>query len=215
MKKNIVITIERLYGSGGRTVGEMLANDLGIHYYDKELRVLCAEMSGINEGLFIDADENIKSTKAFKLTKKKGVWQGGLISPREKDFVSTENLFNYQAQVLKKLAESGEPCVIVGRCGNFVLRDYENVTSVFVHAPMPFLMEQAALKQSRRGEELEQFIVTTNRYRAEYYEYYTGHAFESAFDYDLSLDASKLGFEKCVEEIKAYLRVRYGEDVLG
>ena len=148
MKKNLVITIERLYGSGGRTVGEMLANDLGIRYYDRELRALCAEMSGINEDLFIDADENIKNTKAFKLSRKKGVWSGGLISPREKEFVSTENLFNYQAAVLKKLAES-EPCVIVGRCGNFVLRDYENVTSVFVHAPMPFLMEQAALKQSR------------------------------------------------------------------
>ena len=213
MKGNIVITIERMYGSGGRTVGEMLANDLGIHYYDKELRVLCAEMSGINEDLFIDADENIKNTKAFKLSKKKGVWNGGLISPREKDFVSTENLFNYQAQVLKNLAET-KPCVIVGRCGNFVLRDYENVTSVFVHAPMPFLMEQAALKQSRRGEELEKFITTTNRYRAEYYEYYTGHAWESAFDYDLSLDASRLGFDKCVEEIKAYLKIRYGEDVL-
>ena len=213
MKRNIVITIERMYGSGGRTVGEMLANDLGIHYYDKELRVLCAELSGINEDLFIDADENIKNTKAFKLSKKKGVWQGGLVSPREKDFVSTENLFNYQAQVLKNLAES-KPCVIVGRCGNFVLRDYENVTSVFVHAPMPFLMEQAALKQSRRGEELEKFIVTTNRYRAEYYEYYTGHAWESAFDYDLSLDASKLGFDKCVEEIKSYLKIRYGADAL-
>lgn len=213
MKKNIVITIERLYGSGGRTVGEMLAENLGIHYYDKELRVLCSEMSGINEDLFIDADENIKNTKAFKLSRKKGVWQGDLKSPRDKDFVSTENLFNYQAAVLKKLAE-GESCVIVGRCGNFVLREYENVTSVFVHAPMPFLMEQAALKQSRRGEELQKYIETTNRYRAEYYEYYTGHAFESAFDYDLSLDASRLGFEKCVEEIKSYLRIRYGEDVL-
>ena len=213
MKGNIVITIERMYGSGGRTVGEMLANDLGIHYYDKELRVLCAEMSGINEGLFIDADENIKSTTAFKRSTKKGVWSGGLISPREKDFVSTENLFNYQAAVLKKLAET-ESCVIVGRCGNFVLRDYENVTSVFVHAPMPFLIEQAEKKQSRRGEELKRFIETTNKYRAEYYEYYTGHKFSYALDYDLCLDASGLGFDKCVEEIKSYLKIRYGEDIL-
>lgn len=213
MKRNIVICIERMYGSGGRTVGEMLANDLGIHYYDKELRVLCSEMSGINEDLFIDADENIKSTKAFKLSRKKGVWIGDLKSPRDKDFVSTENLFNYQAAVLKKLAET-EACVIIGRCGNFVLRDLENVTSVFVHAPMWFLMEQAELKQSRRGEELERFIETTNKYRAEYYEYYTGHKFSYALDYDLSLDASRLGFDKCVEEIKSYLKIRYGEDIL-
>lgn len=214
MKQNIVITIERQYGSGGRTVGEMLANDLGIHYYDKELSRLCSEASGINEDLFIDADESIKKNKLFKPAKKEGgAYRGELFGPKDADFISMENLFNYQAKVLKDLAET-ESCVIIGRCANHVLKDYENVTSVFVHAPMEFLIEQAMEKQSRRGEDLLKYINTTNRNRADYYEYYTGHRWSRALNYDLCLDCSKLGFEKCVDQIIAYLKVRYGVHAL-
>lgn len=214
MKQNIVITIERQYGSGGRTVGEMLAGDLGIHYYDKELSKLCSEASGINEDLFIDADESIKKNKLFKPARKEGgAYKGALYGPKDPDFISMENLFNYQAKVLKDLAET-ESCVIIGRCANHVLKDYENVTSVFVHAPMDFLIEQAEKKQSRRGEDLVRYINTTNRNRADYYEYYTGHRWSRALNYDLCLDCSKLGFEKCVEQILAYLTVRYGSSAL-
>lgn len=213
MKKPLIITIERQYGSGGRTVGEMLANELGIHYYDKELSRLCSEASGINEDLFIDADESIKKNKLFKPARKEGgAYKGELFGPKDPDFISMENLFNFQAKVLKDLAKR-ESCVIIGRCANHVLKDYDNVTSVFVHAPMDFLIEQAEKKQSRRGEELVKYINTTNRNRADYYEYYTGHRWSRALNYDLCLDCSKLGFETCVEEIKAYLKVRYGNDV--
>ena len=212
MKRNIVITIERLYGSGGRTVGEMLAEDLGIHYYDQELVKLCSEESGIAEELFVNADESLQKSRIFRFGK--GKYKGEVLGPGSSGFVSPENLFNYQAKVLKKLAESMS-CVIVGRCGNFVLREYENVASVFVHAPMPYLLEQAALKQSRRGMELRSYVEKTNENRAEYYEYYTGNKWERAQDYDLCLDSSRLGFDKCVEQIKAYLKIRFGEDILG
>ena len=211
MKRNIVITIERLYGSGGRTVGEMLANDLGIHYYDKELVKLCSEESGIAEDLFVDADESLKKSKLFRLGK--GKYKGGLSKPSDSDFISPENLFNYQAKVLKDLAARSS-CVIVGRCGNFVLRDFENVASVFVHAPMDYLLEQAALKQSRRSDELKEYVEKTNKNRAAYYEYYTGHKWERAQDYDLCIDSSRLGFDKCVDQIKSYLQIRYGADIL-
>ena len=95
-----------------------------------------------------------------------------------------------------------------------MLRDYENVVSVFVHAPMDFLMEQAALKQYRRGKELEKHILKTNKNRAVYYKYYSGEEWSNALYYDLCLDSRRLGFEKCAEEIKSYIRVRYGEDAL-
>ena len=211
MKQNIVITIERQYGSGGRTIGEMLADDLGIHYYDKELAKLCSEASGISEDLFIDADENIKKTLPFKLSK--GVYKGGLIGPSSSEFVSTENLFNYQAKVLRDLATSSS-CVIIGRCANAVLKEFANVTSVFVHAPFDYLLLQAEKKNSRRGEDLVKYVNKINKRREEYYEYYIGHKWSRAYDYDLCLDSSRLGFDKCVETIKAYLKVRYGEDVL-
>ena len=210
-----IITVSRQFGSGGRSIGKKLAEKLGFDYYDKELVKLAADESGISESLFVQADESIRQGKAPLLHKiKKNVYKGKVIEPGNSDFTSMQNLFNYQAEVIKKLADS-QPCVIVGRCANYVLKDYENVVSVFVHAPMDFLMEQAALKQPMRGKELERYIKNTDKYRADYYKYYTGERWEDAYNYDLCLNSGKLGFEKCVEEIKAYMKVRFGEDVFA
>lgn len=204
--ENVVITIARQYGSGGKTVGEMLAKKLNIHYYDKELMKLASDDSGINEALFVNADEKVKSTKLFHIAK--SAYSGELIPPESDDFTSTDNLFNYQAKIIRKLAEE-EPCVIIGRCADYVLKDYDNVLSVFVHAPKDFCMEQAAKKHSMSAKELEKFIAKTDRHRAEYYKYHTSREWTDARNYDLCLDSSKLGFERCVEEIIAYMKVRF------
>lgn len=206
-KKNIVITIARQYGSGGKTIGEMLAKELGFAYYDKDLMRLASEESGINESLFAKADEKVKST-LFRITKK--VYQGELLSPDSGDFTSDENLFNYQAKIIKGLAEAGS-CVIIGRCADYILKDYDNVLSVFVHAPEDFCIEQASKKHSMDLKELDKLITKTDRQRAGYYKYHTGREWTDARNYDLCLDSSKLGFERCVEEIKAYLKVRFGK----
>lgn len=210
--KNIVITIARQYGSGGRTVGEMLAKQLGIHYYDKELMKIAAEESGISEQLFVEADEKVKKRLTHLGRLMKNVYKGELLSPDNDDFTSSENLFNYQAAVIKRLADT-EPCIIVGRCADFVLKDYDNVIRCFVHAPMPFLMEQASKKQPMRGAELQKYIEKLDQHKAAYYSYHTGQTWDDAKNYDLCLDSSKLGFEKTAEAIKAYAKVRFGEDV--
>lgn len=206
MKDKIVITIARQYGSGGRTIGNMLADKLGIHFYDKELMKLASDESGINEALFVNADEKIKSTSLFKIAH--NAYHGELFSPESDDFVSTQNLFNYQAKIIKGLAET-ESCVIVGRCADFILRDYENVLSVFIHAPHEYCMEQAATKHSMPSKELEKFIIKTDKHRADYYKYYTNREWTDARNYDLCLDSSKLGYDRCVEEIIAYMNVRF------
>ena len=203
---NTVITIAREYGSGGRTIGEMLAKDLNIHYYDNELMKLASEDSGINEALFAKADEKLKATSLFRIAK--SAYSGELIPPESDDFVSNDNLFNYQAKIIRQLAEE-ESCVIIGRCSDYVLKDYDNVLSVFIHAPLDFCLEQAAKKHSMSAKELEKFVERTNKHRAEYYKYYTGRNWTDAKNYDLCLDSSKLGFERCVEEIKAYMNVRF------
>ena len=204
--ENIVITIARQYGSGGRTVGEMLANKLGIHYYDKELMKLASDESGINEALFVNADEKLRSTRLFGIAK--NVYSGELIPPESDDFTSTDNLFNYQAKIIRQLADD-ESCVIMGRGADYVLKDYDNVLSVFIHAPKDFCMEQAAKKHSMSERELERFIAKTDKHRAEYYKYHTGREWTDARNYDLCLDSSKLGFDRCVEEIIAYMKVRF------
>ncbi len=205
---NVVITIARQYGSGGKTIGEMLADRLGVHFYNKELMKLASEDSGISEALFVNADEKVKNTRLFKIAQ--NVYSGELIPPESDDFTSTDNLFNYQAKIIRKLAEE-ESCVIVGRCADFVLKDYDNVLSVFVHAPHDFCMEQAAKKHSMSARELDKFIQKTDKHRAEYYKYHTGREWTDARNYDLCLDSSKLGFERCVEEIIAYMKVRFPE----
>ncbi|WP_026491999.1 MULTISPECIES: AAA family ATPase [unclassified Butyrivibrio] len=210
--KNIVITIARQYGSGGRTVGKMLADELGIHYYDKELSKVASEMSGINESYFVTADEKVKSSWKSKLSLISTIYDGTVKKPGDSDLTSDENIFSNQAKAIKMLAEKGEPCVIVGRCADFVLKDYDNALRVFVHADHDFLMQEAGKVQSLTGKDLEKFIAQIDKARAEYYEYHTGHHWTDALNYDLCLDSGKLGFEKCVEAIKAYAKVRFGED---
>ncbi len=202
----VVITIARQYGSGGRTIGEMLAKDLGIRYYDKELLKLASDESGINEKLFENADEKLKSTKLFNIAKK--VYNGELIPPESDEFTSNDNLFNYQAKIIKELAAE-ESCVIIGRCADYVLKDYENVLSVFIHAPEDFCINEGMKKLSLPLKEIDRYITKTDKRKAEYYKYYTGREWTDARNYDLCLDSSKLGFERCMEEIKAYIRVRF------
>ncbi len=208
MEKKFVVTIARQYGSGGRTVGEMLAKELGVHYYDRELLKLASDDSGINERLFAQADEKLKSTSLFRIAKK--VYGGELIPPESDDFTSGDNLFNYQAKIIRELAEE-ESCVIIGRCADYVLKDCDHVLSVFVHAPKEFCVEQAGKKLNMSRRELEKFIAKTDKYRADYYKYHTGREWTDARNYDLCLNSSKLGYERCVQEIIAYMKVRMGE----
>ena len=184
----------------------MLSEELGIPYYDKELLKKASEDSGIHERLFAGADEKLKNSPLLRITKK--VYQGQLIPPESGGFTSMENLFNYQAKVIKELAEE-ESCIIIGRCADYVLRDYDNVLSVFVHAPEAYCIEQAKAKLSMPDKEIRKYIQKTDKERAEYYKHYTGREWTDARNYDLCLDSSKLGMQKCIEEIKAYMEVRF------
>ena len=203
---NFVITIARQYGSGGRTIGEELAKKLGISYYDKDIIRMASEESGIHEQLFGRADENVSTKQRFFA--KSGIYKGELIPPQSKDFTSDENLFNYQAKIIKKLAEQDESCIIVGRCAEYVLKDYDNVLSVFIHAPKEYCLEQAAKKQSMSPKELEKYVQKVDKRKADYHRYYTGLEWTDARNYDLCLDSSKLGFERCVMYLTGISNIR-------
>lgn len=203
---NIVITIARQYGSGGKTIGEMVANKLGIPFYSRDILRLASEDSGINERLFVEADERIK--KKFLFGNFTNVYEGELIKPDSGDFVSDRNLFNYQAKIIKELAEK-ESCVIVGRCADFVLKDNPNVMSVFVHADEDFCFDRAMERNSMSEREMVKYIAKTDKYRGDYYKYYTGKDWNDARNYDLCLNSGKLGFDKCVDEILAYRKIRF------
>ena len=206
--ENVVITIARQYGSGGKTIGAMLAKDLGINCYSREILKLASDESGINERLFGQKDERLKIPSWFKPLKRP--YEGDLIPPESSGFVSDDNLFNYQAKIIKDLAGT-ESCVIVGRCADYVLRNYPNLISVFIHADSEFCIERALERNSMTRKEMEKFIAKTDKFRGDFYKYHTGREWTDARNYDLCLDSGKLGFEKCVEEIKSYKKIRFGE----
>ena len=175
--KNVVVTIARQYGSGGKTVGEMLAKEMGIPCYGENLLKLASEESGIHERLFMQLDEKLQNSPLLRMTT--DVYTGELIPPDSSEFVSAKNLFNYQAKVIKHLAET-ESCVIVGRAADFVLKDYPNVISVFVHASEEFNLARAMERNSMTESEMKKFIAKTDRYRADYYKHYTGREWTDA-----------------------------------
>jgi cytidylate kinase len=201
-----VITIARGYGSGGRTIGQMLSEKLGIPYYDRDLLRLASDDSGINQELFAKADEKIKKSLLYRIAK--NVYKGELIPPDSDDFVSNDNLFNYQAKIIKELANT-ESCIIIGRCADYVLKDNPNVVRVFVHAPQEDCINTLKEMTGKSEKELEKQINSIDKHRAEYYKYYTGRNWEDAKNYDLCLNSSNLGFEKCVEIVKSYLDIRF------
>lgn len=201
--ENYVITIARGFGSGGKTIGRMLSENLGIPYYDKDLIKLASEESGINEALFGKSDEKVKSS-IFSRPK---VYSGELVKPDSPDFVSEENLFSYQAKVIKSLAEKGS-CIIVGRCADFVLRDMENVIKVFIWADMPTCLKNAKIVCGIDEKEAARQIERTDKERSAYYKAHTGSSWDNVRNYDLCLNTSRLSFEKCVEIIKSYINIR-------
>ncbi len=203
---NVVITIARQYGSGGKTVGEMLAKEIGIPFYNDNLLKMASEESGISEQLFRQLDEKLKNSLFNRVSL--DIYTGELIPPESSDFVSEKNLFNYQAEIIKRLAKT-QSCVIIGRAADFILKDYPNVVSVFVHGSKEFNLARAMEYNSMTEEEMKKFIVKTDKYRADYYKHYTGREWTDARNYDLCLNSSKLGFQKCVEEIQAYIKVRF------
>ncbi len=203
--EHYVITIARGYGSGGRTIGKLLAKELGIPYYDRELLRLASDESGINEELFAKADESLKQSLLYKIARKE--YKGELIPPDREDFVSNDNLFTYQAKVIRDLAAEG-PCVLIGRCADYVLRDCPNVIRLFIHAPMENCIERVRGILHGNDKELEKQIQAIDKRRAAYYKYYTGREWTDAGNYDLCLNTQDMDFETCVEIAKAYLEIR-------
>lgn len=199
-----IVTIARGYGSGGKTIGKMLADKLGAKFYDKELLRLASDASGINEALFGESDEKT-SSGVFKKPK---VYKGEIISPSESKFTSEENLFNYQAMVIKHLAAES-PCVIVGRCADYVLRDDPSVVRVFVYADEENCIKNVAdVRGITDRREAIKRITSIDKERAAYYKAHTGREWIDARNYDLCLNSGNLGFEKCVEIISDFIKIK-------
>ena len=205
---NRVITIARSYGSGGRRMGKLLAQELGYQFYDREIMRMASDESGISEELFKKMDETAR-LPLFRIAK--DVYTGEVIPPDSDDFISNENLFRYQAKIIRELAATRN-CVIVGRCANYILRGRENVINVFVTAPVVDCVRRVMDRDNLTLEEAEKRIRKIDKRRADYFKYFTGRQWHDAALYDLCLNIGHMPEQRCVDVVRAYMEARFAED---
>ncbi|MBP3662874.1 MAG: cytidylate kinase-like family protein [Bacteroidales bacterium] len=198
MKKDIIITIGRQFGSGGKCVAEVLGRKLGIPVYDQELIMKAAQESGFSAEFFEQSDEK---RRFFSLS---SIFATAYSSETE-NYMSDKGLFRIQCETIRNIAAQGS-AVIVGRCSDYVLRDMENKLDVFLTSP---LEKRAARVAERQGIDYAKAMETVereDRNREEYYNYYTFGNWGVASNYDLCIDSDKLGDEGTADMIIEFAR---------
>lgn len=193
MDKKFVVTIGREYGSGGRFIGRKLAERLGVAFYDNELLLKASEASGLSKNIMESYDEKVD-----------GIFSGIFPSTYIPEASLGSRVFIAQFETIKKLAAE-ESCVIVGRCADYVLRDFENVVNVFITAPMEECVKRAVKYYNLEETKAADTIKKMNKKRANYYNFYTDKKWSSANSYDICIN-STVGIDTVVDIIEAYLK---------
>ena len=189
--KNRIVTISREFGSGGRTIGQEVARQLGIPCYDQELLEKLAEESGFSRDYLREQGEYAGEKGLFGLS----------LAQRTYGLTNQDQIWKIQYDLICRLAEEG-PCVIVGRCADYILRDKANCLRVFIHASLEKRAERIVREYGERPESPEQRLRDKDKRRATYYRFYTDMKWGQAQNYHISLDSGELGLDRCVDLIK-------------
>lgn len=189
--KNRVITISREFGSGGRTIGKMVAQELGIPCYDAEIIQAIAQESGFSEGYIREAGEYTPGGVFAN------VFSNRVYGPTNEDY-----LWTIQYQIITELARKGS-CVIVGRCADYILRDTADCLKVFVHADLNFRAKRIVEVYGERDASPEQRLKDKDKRRAAYHRFYTDKKWGQSQNYHVTLDSGVLGLERCAEIIRS------------
>lgn len=204
MEKNI-ITISREFGSGGRTIGRRVAEELGIPFYDKELVEQIALESGFAPKFVEENGEHSpglsRLSYAFAPQGVPGVMNG---------LSTADFLWNIQCGVILQLADKG-PCVIVGRNADYILKDRPDVMDVFIHAETPFKVERIVRLYGETDKSPEQRLAEKDKRRRVNYQHYTGRTWGAAQNYEMCLCSSMLGIEQCVKIIVEAVKISQGK----
>lgn len=202
--RNFVVTFARGFGSGGKEIASRLAKELGIHCYENRILTLASQLSGLDENVFNEVNEKIREKSGFSAFLK-GLPKSKSYIARNEKFVSDDRLFEYQSRIIRDLAER-ESCVIVGKCADYVLKDKDNVVSVYIEAPRAFCVQRTIENMGVTEEVANATIERTDKFRAEYYKYYTGgNYWTNPVNYDITLNSERVGIEDCVRTLEQYL----------
>lgn len=187
-----IITISRQFGSGGSAVGQKLAEMGGVPFYDKEILMRAARESGVHESLFEEVDEKPSNSLLYSLVMTGQPFANNYMM--DQNPFNSDRLFALQAETIEKIASEG-PCVIVGRCADYILRHRQDVLSVFIHATMEDRIQRICRKYEVGQDEARSRIKRTDKRRASYHTFYAEGAWGAVSTYDLSINTSKLGIE--------------------
>ncbi|NLJ44618.1 MAG: cytidylate kinase-like family protein [Bacteroidales bacterium] len=206
MSDNYVITIGRQLGSGGRLIGEKLASQLGISFYDKELIQIASQESGLGKEFFERADER-KGYSVF----------GGLFGMRglmtEEPFstyyLNNETLFTIQSDVIRKVADQGS-CLFVGRCADYVLAGRPRLLNIYITANLDDRIKRIAERDQVTEKKARDIVEKADKDRAGYYNYFTNKKWGAAESYHFCINSSVLGIEETVGFIKRFAEKRFG-----
>lgn len=205
MKGNLVITIGRQCGSGGKAIGQKLAEKLGVKCYDKELLDQAAKNSGLCRELFETHDE--KPTSSFLYSLVMDTYSIGYTTSAYMDMPINHKIFLAQFDTIKKLADE-ESCVVVGRCADYALADYPNTVSVFITGDdadkIAYLKEIYNIDDAKAKD----VMVKTDKKRASYYNYYSSKKWGDSRSYDLCINSSAVGFDGAVDAILAFAKLK-------
>ena len=196
-----VITISRQYGSGGRFVGRKLAQKLGIPFYDNELISMAAKESGFAESLFENAEKNTTYSLLYSLSMF-GTNSAGLYG-----LPLSDKVFLIQSDIIKRVAAEG-PCVIVGRCADYVLREREDVIRFFLYSDIDSRMKRAKTYYGLDDKKAREAIEKTDKKRAAFYNYYTGERWGDIKNYHMAIDTDSVGIDGCVDILASYVKAK-------
>lgn len=197
-----IITLGRQYGSGGREIGQKIADYYGIPFYDNELITRAAKDSGFAEETFAKAEDKATNSLLYSLAM-------GINVYGNQDFGFTglsldDRIFLAQSDVIRKVADEG-PCVIVGRCADYVLKERDNVVNLFVKASMSFRLERVVKEYGEEEKKAADIILKNDKRRANYYSYHVGEKWTDLNNYDLVIRSDYAGIEQSVQCICGYL----------
>lgn len=197
-----VITIGRQFGSGGREIGEKIAAHFGIKCYDKELLSLAAKESGICEEMIEVHDE--RPTNSFLYNLVMDTYSFGYNASSFSDMPISHKVFLAQFDTIKKIADEG-PCVIVGRCADYALSEYDNCIRIFVHAKEDAKTKRIMEKYDLSLQKAKEMMTKKDKQRQSYYNYYSSNKWGRSDTYDLSIDSSVLGIDGTVDLLIQYI----------
>lgn len=206
--RKFIITIGRQYGSAGREIGFKLAEKLGIKCYDDELLKVAAKESGLCEQIFEKHDE--KPTQSFLYSLVMDTYSLGYNNAGFVDMPLSHKVFLAQFDAIKKIA-SAETCIMVGRCADYALEDYDNVISVFILADMETRIARVKERQNiLKDSDAKDIILKTDKKRASYYNYYTSKKWGDAKSYDLCINSSIFGVDGTVNLLCDIVKQKFG-----